>query len=118
MRPLYVHSDERIQALLLVNMLALLTYSLLARQVRQLGLSLTTRRIIERLESLTVIETHCWDGSILSRLTPLDAAQAQLLATLSDILAELLVERFLPALPDHPREAAARLLSPPAFGRA
>lgn len=112
-RPLYVHSDERIQGLLLVNLLALLTYSLLERQVHQHGLTLTTRRIIERLEALTVIETHCWDGSVLARLTPLDAAQAQLWATLAEILAELLVERFLPALPEHPAQKLARLLSPP-----
>jgi hypothetical protein len=73
MRPLYVHSDERIRAMLLVNMLALLAYSLLERQVQQAGLHLTTRRIVEQLEGLTVIETHCHDGSILRRLTPLTA---------------------------------------------
>ena len=50
-RPLYVHSDERIRALLLVNMLALLAYSLLERQVQQAGLHVTTRRIVEQLEA-------------------------------------------------------------------
>ena len=35
--PVYLHKDERIEAMLLINMLALLTYSLLERQVRQGG---------------------------------------------------------------------------------
>jgi transposase len=37
-RPLYVHSDERIEALLLINLLALLVYALLERELRQHGL--------------------------------------------------------------------------------
>lgn len=87
--PLYVHSDERIQALLLLNMLALLVYALLERQVRAQGLHLTTRRIIEQLENLAVIETHCWDGSVLYRLTPVNAEQAQLVRVLSVVVGEL-----------------------------
>ena len=57
--PIYLHKDERIEAMLLINMLALLAYSLLERQVRQGGLQMATRRIIEKLESLDVIETFC-----------------------------------------------------------
>jgi hypothetical protein len=57
-----LHKDERIEGILFINMLALLAYSLLERQVRQGRLQVTTRRIIERLESLDVIETACWDG--------------------------------------------------------
>ena len=60
--PVYLHKDERIEAMLLINMLALLAYSLLERQVRQGGLQMTTRRIIHKLQSLDVIETCCWDG--------------------------------------------------------
>ncbi len=111
-RPLYVHSDERIEALLLINLLALLVYSVLERQVRHKGLVLTTRRLMEQLESLAVIETYCWDGSVLARLTPLNAEQAQLLEILSDILAEIVV----PRLPERPRTNPAPAhgaLSPP-----
>jgi transposase len=92
--PIYVHKDERIQALLLINMLALLIYSLLERQVRQGGLQMTTRRIIEQLESLDVIETHCWDGSRLLKLIPADEEQATLLGTLAQLLAELRLPRW------------------------
>lgn len=70
--PLYLHQDRRIAAMLMLNMLALLAYSLLERQTRQQGLQLTTRQLINRLQNLTVIETYCHDGSYLRRLTPLD----------------------------------------------
>ncbi len=40
-RPLYIHSDDRIQAMLLINLVALLVYSLLERQAEQYGLCLT-----------------------------------------------------------------------------
>jgi transposase len=87
--PVYLHKDERIEAMLLINMLALLVYSLLERQVRQGGLHMTTRRIIQKLESLDVIETRCWDGSRLYRLVPIDEEQAALLEILAYVLAEL-----------------------------
>lgn len=83
--PLFLHKDERIEAMLLLNMLALLAYTLLERQARQSGLPLTTRRIIEQLEPLTVIETECRDGSHFYRLTPLTPEQADLLAKLRTI---------------------------------
>ena len=91
--PLYLHKDKRIEAMLLINMLALLAYSLLERQARQNGLQMTTRRIIRKLESLDVIETRCWDGSRLYRLVPMDAEQAALLMALGHILAELHLTR-------------------------
>jgi transposase len=110
--PIYLHKDKRIEAMLLLNMLALLAYSLLERQARQNGLSMTTRRIIRKLECLDVIETHCWDGSCLYRLVPVDAEQAALLSALRQILAEL----HLPRCP-HPLlsadVSASMALSPP-----
>jgi hypothetical protein len=110
--PLYLHKDERIEAMLLLNMLALLAYSLLERQARQNGLQITTRRIIRKLESLDVIETRCWDGTRLCRLVPIDAEQAALLNALGHILAEL----HLPRWP-HPllstNVSVSRALPPP-----
>lgn len=111
--PIYLHKDERIAAMLLINLLALLAYHLLERQVRQCGLALTTRRILSRLESLQVIETVCWDGSRLYRLSGLDAEQRQLLQVLNQILVDLgrphWAFPFLPA-----GEFPYRALSPPA----
>jgi len=97
-RPIYVHSDERIEALLLINMLALLVYSLLERELRQHGLPLTTRRLIEQLEDLAVVETHCWDGSVLQRLTPVSQEQQQLIVFLSHLITALRLPRSEPAL--------------------
>ncbi len=77
--PLYLHKDERIQSMLLLNMLALLAYTILERQARQSGLVLTTRRIIEQLDSLIVIETHWVDGSRFYRLTLVSRKQAELI---------------------------------------
>lgn len=80
--PLYLHKDERIQSMLLLNMLALLAYTILERQAQQSGLALTTRRIMEQLDTLTVIETHCVDGSRFYRLTPVSQKQAELIKAL------------------------------------
>jgi transposase len=93
--PIYLHKDERIAGMLLINMLALLAYSLLERQVRQNGLQMTSRRIIEKLETLDVIETWFCDGSRLYRITPVDEAQAALLTTLAHLLADLRQPRWL-----------------------
>jgi transposase len=91
--PLYLHKDERIEAMLLVSMLALLAYSLLERQVRRNGLQITTRQIIAKLQSLDLLVTCCWDGSQLYRLAPIDEEQAALLQVLADVLVDLSVPR-------------------------
>lgn len=109
--PIYLHKDERIEAMLLINMLALLAYSLLERQTRQNGLQMTTRRIIQKLENLDIIETQCWDGSCLCRLVPIDEEQAALLVALRHILTQLVIPRcphpLLVAGEDTPRALLA-----------
>ena len=94
--PVFLHKDERIAAMLLLNMIALLAYSLLERQLRQQGLQLTTRQLIRRLQDLTLIETRFIDGSCMRRLTPLDP---ECLAILPLVLAALesLIEQAVPA---------------------
>jgi len=97
-RPIYLHKDERIEAMLLINMIALLVYSLLEREMQRQGLPLTMRRVIQQLEGLAVIETHCWDGSVLYRLTPLSQEQGRMLTILGEIVAERRWPRWRPAL--------------------
>lgn len=80
--------------MLLINMLALLGYSVLERQARQGGLQLTTRRIIEKLESPDIVATYCLDGSCLIKLVPVDGEQAMLLSVLAQMLAELRLPRW------------------------
>ena len=110
--PIYLHKDERIEAMLFINMLALLTYTVLERQARQSGLQMTTRRIIEKLASLDVVETHCLDGSRLLRLVPVDEEQAVILSILAQVLSDLRLPRWPhPFLPD--REPLLLALPPP-----
>ena len=97
--PIYLHKDQRIAAMLLLNMLALLAYSLLERQMRQQGLSLTTRQLIRKLEQLSLIETRCHDGSRLYRLTPISSECQYLLELVAVALNELLQDHFPHPLP-------------------
>ena len=87
--PIRLHKDERIEAYLFINMVALLAYTILERQVKQAGLMITTRRIIALLDELSVIETHCWDGSYLIRMTPVTQQQADLLRILTQIVGQI-----------------------------
>jgi len=88
MRPLFVHSDERIQAMLLVNMIALLVYSLLERQAEQHGLCLTARQMIERLSTLQVQIIEAWDGSRTWAWIETTDGQVLLLAAILQVLDE------------------------------
>jgi transposase len=97
--PVYLHQDQRIAAMLLLNMLALLAYSLLERQVRQAGWTLTTRQIINRLETLALIETHCHDGSSLRRLTPVAPEVVAILQLVAKVLDELFASPLISKLP-------------------
>jgi transposase len=98
--PMYVHLDSRLEGLLLVNMMALLAYSLLERQMHQSGLHLTTRRLIEKLDNLHLIETYYLDGSCGQRLTPIAPEQLLLWETLAQVLTDLgLIKWAQPELP-------------------
>ena len=50
---------------------------------------MTTRRITTKLDNLDVIETLCWDGSLLYRIVPVDEEQAALLESLAQVLTDL-----------------------------
>jgi len=88
--PIFLHKDKRIASMLFINMVALLAYTLLQRQIREQGLQMTTRKLIQRLDQLTVIETRCWDGSSLRRLTPIDPELAAILQLVAAALDELI----------------------------
>jgi len=78
-RPIYLHKDERIAAMLLVNMIALLVYSLAERRCRRHGLKITGRQMLYEFEPLHVIETRFKDGSVLYRSMPLTPHQQEIL---------------------------------------
>jgi hypothetical protein len=101
--PVYLHQDKRIASMLLLNMLALLAYSLLERQIRKQGLQMTTRQLIKRLQNLVIIETHCHDGSRLRRLSPVDPTCDLILqlvaAALDELMQSVSMPRVQPQLP-------------------
>jgi transposase len=78
-RPIYLHKDERIAAMLLVNMIALLVYSLAERRCRRNGLKITGRQMLYEFGPLHVIETCFRDGSVLYRSMPLTPHQREIL---------------------------------------
>ncbi len=78
-RPIYLHKDERIAAMLLVNMIALLVYSLAERRCRHNGLQITGRQMLYEFGPLHMIETCFRDGSVLYRSMPLTPQQREIL---------------------------------------
>jgi hypothetical protein len=78
-RPIYLHKDERIEAMLMVNLIALLVYSLAEHRCPRNGLQITSRHLLYEFRPLHVIETRCRDGSILYRCMPLTAHQRRML---------------------------------------
>jgi len=78
-RPIYLHKDERISAMLLVNMIALLVYSLAERRCQRNGLKITGRQMLYEFGSLYVIETAFRDGSRLYTSMPLTPQQWEIL---------------------------------------
>ncbi len=65
--------------MLLVNMIALLVYSLAERRCRRNGLKITGRQMLYEFGSLHVIETCFRDGSTLCRCMPLTPGQREIL---------------------------------------
>jgi len=110
--PVYLHQDQRIAAMLCLNMVALLAYSLLERQVRRAGWQLTSRQLIKRLETLTLIETHCRDGSCLRRLTPVEPEVVTILQLVAIVLDDLISSPAISKLPLLPTTSTWPLLLP------
>jgi len=113
--PLFLHKDKRIASMLFINMVALLAYTLLQHQMQQQGLQLTTRKLIQRLDHLTLIETVCHDGSRLYRFTPIDPELTGILQQVAVALDELMQtvvapDHYTPGLLNAELAAQPRLL--------
>jgi transposase len=81
-RPLYLHSDQRIESLVFIILLALLVRVLLQVRCQRAGLSLSTDRILAGFAPLAATELTFVDGSRLWQLGDLTPVQRQVLAAL------------------------------------
>jgi transposase len=80
--PLFVRSDQRIEGLVFITLLALLTRAILERLCRQHGLALTADRLFQRFANLQAVDVTWADGSLQRRAAQMSAFQAQALAAL------------------------------------
>jgi transposase len=81
-RPLYLQTEERIESLVLLVMVALLVFSILELQCRRAGCEITARRVLQLFEPYGAVY-HCFaDGSVARRASELSREQAQLLMLL------------------------------------
>ena len=67
-RPLYLQSDQRIESLVFINLLALLLRALLELRCRRAGLPYTADRVLRDFEPLYATDQLFVDGSRLSQL--------------------------------------------------
>jgi transposase len=91
-RPLFVHTDERVRALVLVTILALTVYSLIEWRARQAEEVWTASQLIREFEGITLLQTHRPDKSV-------ELEWCNLMPHHESILRRLLLR--LPDLPDY-----------------
>lgn len=99
-RPVFLHKDERIEALMFVNMLALLVYSILEMKCRRGGLIVTGEAVLKGFAYLSAIYTHFVDGSVQLRVEELNTFQRDVVKALGQSWWPSLPGCSWPALPD------------------
>ena len=77
--PLFVHSDRRIEVLVLITLLALLIRAILERCCRQHGLPLSADRLLRSFASLQAVDITWSNRSVQRRAAEMNAFQAQVL---------------------------------------
>lgn len=81
-RPLFVRTDQRIEGLIFITLLALLTRAILERVCRQHGLEITTQRLFRAFTTLQAVDLVWRDGSHQRRASEMTAFQEQVIETL------------------------------------
>jgi len=82
LRPIFLHRDDRIEALVFVNMLALLVYSVLEIKCQRQGLAVTGEALLKAFAYLAVVYTTFADSSVLLRVEELTDFQRKVVQTL------------------------------------
>lgn len=88
-RPLFVHTDERVRALVLITVLALTLYSLIEWRARQSLQAWTTRFLAQQFEGIVVLQTHHPDGTIDVEWVNLTSGHLKILSRLGLRLIDL-----------------------------
>ena len=79
-RPIFLHDEGRIRALVFVSILALMVYSLIEVLARRSGMErMTTRRLLFVFQKMSVIELNLKGGVKLRLVEDLTAAQGEIL---------------------------------------
>jgi transposase len=81
-RPLFVRTDQRIEGLVFITLLALLVRAILERTCRQQGLHLTAERLFRGFATLQTVDLTWTDGSLQRRASEMTAFQTEVLYTL------------------------------------
>lgn len=81
-RPVFLHTDERIEMLVFLNLVALLVRALLALRLQQAGLTDSVDRVLFEFAPLTAVYQLFADGSQVAQLGLLTAYQQKVLTAL------------------------------------
>lgn len=71
-RPVFLKNDERIKALLFINILALTLYCLIEWLCRQNNLKVTARKVLKKLKKIRLLEVQMMDGRKAVQLGNID----------------------------------------------
>lgn len=82
-RPLFVRSDQRIQGLIFISLLALLVRAILEHLARQQGLALTANRLYQVFDPLQAVALLWRDGSLQQQAAAPTSRQIQILQALN-----------------------------------
>jgi len=81
-RPLFVRNDQRVEGLVFITLLALLTRAILERVCRQHGLEVTAQRLFHAFTALQAVDLVWRDGSNQRRASEMTLFQEQVIETL------------------------------------
>ena len=81
-RPVFLHSDQRIEGLVFVTLVALLVRSLLFVQCQQAGLNVSVDRIVAEFAPWSVVDLVLGDGSQVRQVATPTEFEAEVMAQL------------------------------------
>jgi transposase len=81
-RPLYLHSDQRIEGIMFISLLALLVRALLELRCQRAGLRSSAERVLQAFASVYATDQTFVDGSHYCQLSQLTTFQQRVLETL------------------------------------